>query len=80
MTVQEWAEVQVITDGLRRSAVSGMARVREAVKELGIVVTKENESDSHTLYRIGTRRMVLPHGELPGVVVDQVIEDLRSAL
>lgn len=79
MTVQEWAEVQVITDGLRRSAVSGMARVREASKDLGLVVTKENESDSHTLYRIGTRRMVLPRGELPDVVVDQVIEDLRSA-
>ncbi|KZM71101.1 hypothetical protein AWN90_42065 [Nocardia terpenica] len=43
----------------------------------GLTVTAVSSSETHTLYRIGNRKMVLPN-PIPDVVVQQVIADMAS--
>lgn len=79
ISLKEWKEAQEVTAGLRAGADEGGAllRIRAAAQQLGLTVIAVNGSDTHTLYRIGGRQVVLPN-PIPDTVVHQVIEDMGS--
>ncbi|MEU3907948.1 recombinase family protein [Streptomyces goshikiensis] len=80
ISVEEWKQAQEVTAGLRSGAEEGGAllRIRAAARRNGLTVTPLETSGTHTVYRIGGRRLVLPH-PIPDVVVQQVIDDMGMA-
>ncbi|MBG0825831.1 recombinase family protein [Planomonospora sp. ID91781] len=69
----EWRETQLVTARLRERRISGWERVNAAAAQRGIRLTPVRESDTHLLYEAAGRRLVLPRGELPAAVADEVI-------
>ncbi|MFJ8676770.1 recombinase family protein [Streptomyces sp. NPDC093589] len=79
ISLQEWKQAQEVTAGLRAGQGGGpLLRIRAAARQLGLTVTAVRSSDTHTLYQIGGRQVVLPT-PIPDMVVQQVIEDMGSA-
>lgn len=80
VSVQEWKQAQEVTAGLRAGAESGgpLHRIRAAARHFGLTVTVTRTSDTHALYQIGARQIVLPV-PVPVELVQQIIDDLGSA-
>lgn len=80
LTAQEWKQAQEASAGLRAGAEDGgsLLRIRAAARRLGLTVVVVSSSSTHTLYRIGGRKVALPT-PIPDVVVQQVIDDMGSA-
>lgn len=79
ISVQEWKQAQHVTAALRAERQGGgpLMRIRAAARRQGLTVTAVSSSDTHTLYRIGGRQMVLPT-PIPDVLVHQVIADMQN--
>ncbi|WJV49903.1 recombinase family protein [Streptomyces flavofungini] len=77
VSLEEWKAAQEVTAGLRASKDAGgpLLRIRAAARQRGLTVTVVNSSDTHTLYRIGDRKVALPN-PLPQVLAQQIIDDL----
>ena len=79
ISVQEWKEAQQVTAGLRpRSGPGALERLHAAARRLDLTLTETDRSQTHTLYRIGDRQVVLPN-PIPEAVVQQVIASLEAA-
>lgn len=80
VSLQDWKQAQEVTAALRADAREGgpLLRIRAAARRLGLTVTAVTSSDTHTLYRIGGRQVVLPT-PIPDTVVQQVIDDMGRA-
>ncbi|MEU3355209.1 recombinase family protein [Streptomyces sp. NPDC037389] len=81
VSMQEWKQAQEVTAGLRTGPEAGgpLLRIRAAARQLGLTVTAVSSSGTHTLYRIGGRKVALPT-PIPDTVVQQIIDDLGTAL
>ncbi|MFF2618554.1 recombinase family protein [Kitasatospora sp. NPDC058046] len=79
VSLQEWREAQVVTASLRADAGEGggLLRIRAAAGRMGLTVTPVSSSPTHTLYRIGGRKVVLPT-PIPDTLVQQIIDDLEG--
>lgn len=80
VSVQEWKQAQEVTAALRAGAAESvpLLRIYAAAGRLGLTVTAISHSGTHTLYRIGDRRVVLP-APIPDMVVQHLIDDMESA-
>ncbi|MEU2231219.1 recombinase family protein [Streptomyces vietnamensis] len=80
ISLEQWKQAQEVTAGLRADAAGGgpLTRIRAEAGRLGLTVTLVEEHGSHSTYRIGSQRLVLP-SPIPDALVQQIIEDLRSA-
>lgn len=77
--VQQWRETQLVTARMRQRRLPGWGRVRAAAADRGITLTQVRESDTHVLLEAGGREFVVPHGDLPPAVADQLIAFLQEA-
>ncbi|WP_449061475.1 recombinase family protein [Planomonospora algeriensis] len=71
--LEGWRETQLVTARLRERRTSGWERVNAAAAQQGVRLTPVRQSDTHVLYEAAGRRLVLPCGELPAAVADEVI-------
>ncbi|MGW4411951.1 recombinase family protein [Nonomuraea sp. NPDC004702] len=78
VTMEQWRETQLVTADMCRRRVPGWDRVGEAAAQRGIELVKVGQSDTHVLYEIGGRRLVLPRGDMPAAVADEVILLLQA--
>ncbi|GAA2626424.1 hypothetical protein GCM10010411_74190 [Actinomadura fulvescens] len=78
ITVQEWYDTQLVTAQLRDRRRPGWGRVRQAATDHGVTLTQIGQSSTHALWDVGGRRIVLPTGELPAAVADQMITLLEQ--
>ncbi|MFI1225984.1 MULTISPECIES: recombinase family protein [unclassified Streptomyces] len=79
VSLKEWKHAQEVTAGLRAGTEGGpLLRIQATARRQGLTVTKVDSTSSHTLYRIGTRQVVLPT-PIPDAVAQQIIEDLERA-
>ncbi|MEU9837292.1 recombinase family protein [Streptosporangium sp. NPDC048047] len=76
--LEQWHQTQLVTAQLRQRQAPGWDRVREAAAQRGIELTTVRQSDTHILYEAAGRRLVLPHGDLPAAVADEVITALEA--
>lgn len=76
--LQEWHETQLVTAQMRQRQVPGWERVNAAAAQYGTQLTTVRESDTHILYEAAGRRFVLPRGDLPAAVADEVITLLEA--
>lgn len=80
LSLQDWKDAQQVTALLRADrASSPLLRLRAAAGQLGHTVALVRENATHTIYRIGTRNIVVPD-PIPDILVEQVIADLRNAV
>ncbi|MEU4574647.1 recombinase family protein [Nonomuraea sp. NPDC023979] len=79
VTLQEWHETQLVTARMRERQMPGWERVNQAAAQRGIRLTALRENDTHLLYQLGLRQLVLPRGELPAAVADEVIRLLEAS-
>ncbi|WP_327092438.1 hypothetical protein OIE66_17860 [Nonomuraea sp. NBC_01738] len=79
MSVQEWYEPQLVTTQLRQRRTPGWERVNASAAQLGITLTPVRECDTRVRYEVGGRQLVLPQGDLPPAVADEVIAVLAKA-
>ncbi|MFD7829378.1 recombinase family protein [Streptomyces sp. MJM8645] len=79
VSLLEWKQAQQVTAGLRAGAGAGgpLLRIRAAARRLGLTVTMVSSSGTHTLYQIGSRKVVLPT-PIPDALVQQVIDGMGS--
>ncbi|NEA15448.1 recombinase family protein [Streptomyces halstedii] len=78
VSLAEWKAAQEVTAGLRAGAAAGPAmRIRAAASRRGLAFSMLEKTTSHTQYRIGSRKVVLPT-PIPHPVAQQVIESLES--
>ncbi|MFF7943316.1 recombinase family protein [Nocardia gamkensis] len=79
VSLHEWKQAQEVTATLRTGGQEGgsLLRIRAAARRLGLTVTAVSSSETHTLCRIGGRKVVLPT-PTPDVVVPQVIADMEK--
>ncbi|MDE1672021.1 hypothetical protein [Nocardia gipuzkoensis] len=79
ISLQEWKQAQEVTTALRAGsqADGSLLRIRAAARRLGLTVTTVSSSATHTVCRIGGRKVVLPN-PIPDVVVQQVIADMQT--
>ncbi|MFJ5121926.1 recombinase family protein [Kitasatospora sp. NPDC088548] len=78
VSLEEWKQAREVTAALRAGDEGGpLLRLRAAARRLGLTVAVVESSTSHTVYRIGGQRMVLPT-PIPDAVVQQLIEDMGS--
>ncbi|MEV0027934.1 recombinase family protein [Nocardia sp. NPDC050793] len=80
VSLQEWKQAQEVTTALRAGRQEGgsLLLIHIAARQLGLTVTEGSSSDTHTLYRIGGRKVVLP-SPIPDMVAQQVIADMKNA-
>ncbi|WP_216916187.1 recombinase family protein [Nocardia noduli] len=80
ITLQEWKQAQQVTAALRGRGQQGdpLSRIRVAASRRGFTVAALSSSDTHTVYLIGGRKMVLP-AQIPDILAQQVITDLEMA-
>ncbi|MEV4250737.1 recombinase family protein [Streptosporangium canum] len=76
--LEEWHETQLVTAQMQQRQAPGWDRVHEAAAQRGIQLTTVRESDTHILYEAAGRRLVLPRGDLPAAVADEVITILAA--
>ncbi|MEU8365327.1 recombinase family protein [Nonomuraea sp. NPDC048882] len=76
--LEEWYETQVVTARMRQRRASGWDRVREVVTQHGWQLTSIRRSGTHVLYEAGGHHFVVPHGDLPAAVADEVIRLLEA--
>ncbi|MER5426895.1 recombinase family protein [Streptosporangium roseum] len=74
----EWHETQLVTAQMQQRQAPGWDRVNAAAAQRGVQLTTVRESDTHILYQVAVRRLVLPRGELPAAVADEVIAILQA--
>lgn len=81
VSLDEWKQAQEVTAGLRGGVEGGgpLTRIRAEAGRLGLTVTLAEEHGSHSTYRVGSQRIVLPT-PIPEALVQQIIEDLRSSV
>ncbi|MBF6339775.1 recombinase family protein [Nocardia abscessus] len=79
VSLHEWKQAQEVTAALRAGSQDGGAllRIRAAARRLGLTVTAVSSSETHTVCRIGARKVVLPT-PIPDMVVQQVIADMEK--
>ncbi|MFF0250759.1 hypothetical protein ACWEU6_12615 [Streptosporangium sandarakinum] len=63
---------------MRRRQAPGWDRVHEAAAQHGIELTAVRQTDTHILYEAAGRHLVLPRGDLPAAVADEVIAALEA--
>lgn len=80
ISADEWKAAQEVTAGLRSGAEKyrSLQRLRAETDRLGLTVSIVSGNETHTLYRIGERQIVLP-APLPDALLRQVIGDLEVA-
>ncbi|GAB3977244.1 hypothetical protein GCM10029978_066430 [Actinoallomurus acanthiterrae] len=78
--LEEWYQAQQVTARMHEQRRPGWGRVHAAAAEHGITLTPVRESGAHVLYDAGGRQLVLPRGELPAAVADQVITLLQDVV
>ncbi|MCP2320227.1 Recombinase [Nocardia amikacinitolerans] len=80
VSLQEWKQAQEVTAALRAGRQEGgsLLRIRVVARQRGLTVTEVSSSDTHTLYRIGGRKVVLP-SPIPDMVAQEVIADMKNA-
>jgi hypothetical protein len=80
VSLEEWKEAQQATAALRARAEQGgpILRIKAAARRMGLTVTVVTSNRTHTLYRIGSRKVVLPT-PIPDTLVQQVIDDIGGA-
>ncbi|MGI5337746.1 recombinase family protein [Streptomyces sp. CA-181903] len=79
ISVEEWKEAQEVTAALKGGPEGGpLSRIRIAARHLGLTVSVIERNESHTLYRIGNRKMVLPT-PIPDMLVQHVIDEMECA-
>jgi hypothetical protein len=71
--LEEWHQTQLVTARLRERRISGWDRVTAVAVQRGIELTTVRRTDTHVLYEAAGRQFVLPHGDLPAAVADEVI-------
>ncbi len=76
--LEEWHEAQLVTASLRERQAPGWDRVYAAAAQRGIQLTTVRETDTHILYEAAGRQLVLPRGDLPTAVADEVIALLEA--
>ncbi|WP_433259421.1 hypothetical protein ACQPYK_50210 (plasmid) [Streptosporangium sp. CA-135522] len=76
--LEEWHETQLVTAQMQQRPAPGWDRVNAAAAQRGIQLTTVRESDTHILYEAAGRHLVLPRGELPAAVADEVIALLEA--
>ncbi|MGV9532097.1 recombinase family protein [Streptosporangium sandarakinum] len=76
--LDQWYETQLVTAQMRRRQAPGWDRVHEAAAQQGIELTAIRQSDTHILYEAAGRHLVLPRGDLPAAVADEVIAALGA--
>ena len=76
--LEEWHESQLVTARLRERQAPGWERVNEAAAQRGIQLRAVRETDTHILYEASGRQLVLPRGDLPAAVADEVIALLEA--
>lgn len=79
VSIQDWYQVQQVTARMRERRRPGWGRVHAAAAGRGITLRPVCESGTHVLYEAGGRQFVLPRGELPAAVADQVITLLHES-
>ncbi|MER8103327.1 recombinase family protein [Kitasatospora sp. NPDC094016] len=79
ISLQQWKEAQEVTASLRAGANGGGAilRIRAAAERRGLTVAPVSSTATHTVYRIGTRKIVLPT-PVPEAIVQQVVAELKG--
>ncbi|UUV32350.1 recombinase family protein [Amycolatopsis roodepoortensis] len=80
ISLEEWKTAQEVTAGLKAGAAEyiSLQQLRTAVDALGHTVTVVRGSGTHRLYQIGDRQVVLP-APIPDPLIQQVVDDLRTA-
>ncbi|MFD8249198.1 recombinase family protein [Nocardia sp. NPDC059691] len=79
ISLQEWELAQEVTAALRAGSQTdgSLLRIRAAARRLGLTVTTVSSSATHTVCRIGARKVVLLN-PIPDVVLQQVIADMQE--
>jgi hypothetical protein len=67
-----------VTAQLRERRQPGWGRIQAAAAEHDLPMAIVRKSGAHVLCEIGSRQFVLPTGDLPAAVADQVITSLRN--
>lgn len=78
VSVEDWHQAQLAAERIRDRRRSGWERVRAVADERGITFTRARETDEHVLLEAAGRRIVVPRGELPAAVADEVIALLTA--
>ncbi|MEU1883467.1 recombinase family protein [Streptosporangium sp. NPDC020072] len=76
--LEEWYETQMVTARMQERRTPGWDRVHAAAAQRGIRFTKVRSARSHILYEVAGREIVLPRGDLPAAVADEVIAILET--
>ncbi|MGW2219618.1 recombinase family protein [Nonomuraea sp. NPDC001684] len=75
--IEQWHETQLVTARMRERRVSGWDRLHAAAAQHGVELTKVRQTESHVLYEAAGHRFVLPHGDLPAALTDEVLAILE---
>ncbi|MET8340966.1 hypothetical protein ABZV22_45300 [Streptosporangium canum] len=78
VSLDEWHETQLMTAQMQQRQAPGWDRVNAAAAQHGIQLTTVREIDTHVLYEAAGRQLVLPCGDLPTAVADEVIIILEA--
>ncbi|MFI6883889.1 recombinase family protein [Streptosporangium canum] len=76
--LEKWHETQLVTAQMQQRQAPGWDRVNEAAAQRRIQLRAVRESDTHILYEAAGRQFVLPRGDLPAAVADEVIAILEA--
>lgn len=76
--LQVWHDTQLATARMREHRQPGWNRIHETAAELGITLTHTRATDTHAFLDTGGQQLVVPYGEIPAAVADEVIAILRG--
>jgi len=77
ISLEQWKAAQAVTAGLRAQAGGALVQIRAEAARLGLTFTELSSTGSHTLYRIGERKVALPT-PVPDTIVQQILDDMRN--
>jgi hypothetical protein len=78
VSLEYWAETQKVTTHMRRRPYVGMEPVAVAAREHGVPFREVHGDESHVLYEIAGRQVVVPRGDLPPLLVENLLELVKS--
>ncbi|MFG1858435.1 recombinase family protein [Actinomadura geliboluensis] len=78
VSLHDWRQAQLVTARMRERRRSGWDRIRAVAEGRGLTLTRARESDEHVLLEVGGHQIVVPQGELPAGIADEVIALLAA--
>ncbi|WP_028478801.1 recombinase family protein [Nocardia sp. CNY236] len=80
VSLQEWKQAQEATEALRAQTQQDgpLSRIRAAARRSGLTVTAVKRNETHTMYQIGGRKVIVPN-RITNTLAQQVIAEMENA-